>query len=135
MMSQDFDDYTRPVEAVVRQERDDAMVRSVPLKAADRRWLFERWCELNPQAMAEIEQTACSIDARGKRVSAKYLIEKQRYEGSYKLIGVPFTDQLGEEHVYAINNSDSALISRWLLERHPGMRVEIRHSMFDEEEP
>ena len=46
----------------------------------------------NPKALREIELTALAIDARGLRVSTKYLIEKQRYEGTTKLVGVPFVD-------------------------------------------
>lgn len=125
----DFDDLTQPVEAVVREER--RCVRSLPLKAEDRRFLFREWCELNPSALREIDLTACAIDARGLQVSTKYLIEKQRYEGRARLVGVPFFDGAGCEHIYGINNSDSPLLARWLLDRHPKMRIELRRSMFD----
>jgi hypothetical protein len=67
------------------------------------------------------------------RVSTKYLIEKQRYEGTTKLVGVPFVDDQGNEHTYGINNSDSSLLARWLLERNPKLRIELRTSMFDKE--
>lgn len=127
----DTDDYTLPLEAVMRRERSH--VYPVPLKVADRKYLFEEWCEKNPKALHEIELTALAIDARGMRVSTKYLIEKQRYEGTVKLVGVPFFDDQGHEHEYAINNSDSALLARWLLRRHPDMRIELRASMFDTE--
>lgn len=127
----DTDDYTRPLEAVMREER--ARAYPVPLRAEDRKELFREWCGMNPKALREIELTAIAIDARGLRVSTKYLIEKQRYEGSCPLVGVPFIDGNGTEHVYKINNSDSALMARWLLDRHPGMRVELRKSMFDKE--
>lgn len=127
----DTDDFTQPLEKVMREERRH--VYPVPLKAADRRALFNRWCELNPKALREIELTALAIDARGLRVSTKYLIEKQRYEGRAKLVGVPFFDNSGVEHAYCINNSDSSLLARWLLERNPGMRIELRKSMFDKE--
>lgn len=110
----DTDNYARPLEAVMREERQ--RVYSMPLKVADRRYLFAEWCEKNPKALREIELTALAIDARGLRVSTKYLIEKQRYEGTY-----------------GINNSDSSLLARWLLERHPEMRIELRTSMFDKE--
>lgn len=127
----DTDDFTQPLEKVMRDERRH--VYPMPLKAADRRALFNRWCELNPKALREIELTALAIDARGLRVSTKYLIEKQRYEGRVKLVGVPFFDDSGVEHTYGINNSDSSLLARWLLERHPSMRIELRKSMFDKE--
>ena len=115
----DTDDYTRPLESVMREERQ--RVYSIPLKVADRRYLFDEWCERNPKALREIELTALAIDARGLRVSTKYLIEKQRYEGTVKLVGVPFVDDQGNE------------LARWLLERHPEMRIELRTSMFDKE--
>lgn len=127
----DTDDYTQPLEAVMRHERSH--VYAVPLKVADRRYLFEEWCKKNPKALHEIELTALAIDARGLRVSTKYLIEKQRYEGTVKLVGVPFVDVQGNEHTYGINNSDSSLLARWLLERHPKLRIELRTSMFDKE--
>lgn len=78
----DTDNYTRPLEAVMREERQP---RPLPLKARDHMELFEEWVRINPDAMREIELTALAIDARGIRVSTKYLIEKQRYEGGAKL--------------------------------------------------
>ena len=125
----DLDDMTVPLEAVMARER--ATPRPLPLKAADRRWLFARWCELNPGPLREIELTAVAIDARGRRVSAKYLVEKLRYEYAGAIVGVPFVDGSGAEHRYSVNNSDTACLARWLLARHPGMRIETRRSMLD----
>lgn len=127
-----FDDLTQPLESVMYQER--MSVYPMPLKVSDRRELFDKWCERNPKALEQIELTALAIDARGMRVSSKYLVEKQRYEGAYKLVGVPFYDGNGIEHVYSINNTDTALISRWLLERHPKLNIEIRRSIYEKEE-
>ena len=127
----DVDDYTQPLESVMRQER--TAVYPVPLKLKDRQELFERWCKLNPQALRQIELTALAIDQRGLRVSTKYLIEKQRYEGTCELVGVPFRDGNGLEHVYAINNTDTPLLSRWLLEHHPDLNIELRKSIYDKE--
>ena len=126
-----IDDFTQPLESVIRQERME--VYPLPLKADDRRELFAKWCERNPKALKQIELTAISIDERGMRVSSKYLVEKQRYEGTCKLVGVPFYDGNGIEHVYSINNTDTALISRWLLERHPKLNIEVRHSIYEKE--
>ena len=81
-----------------------------------------------------MEMTALAIDARGMRVSTKYLVEKQRYEGQHKIRGVPFVDGNGFEHEYAVNNTDAPLISRWLLERHPKMNIETRKSVYDGKE-
>lgn len=127
----DADDYTRPLEAVMRDERKP---RPLPLKARDHMELFEEWVRINPEAMREIELTALAIDARGIRVSAKYLIEKQRYEGGARLNPVTFYDDGGNAHAYAICNTHTPLIARWLLKRHPGMGIWTKKSIFDETE-
>ena len=126
----DTDNYTQPLEAVMREERKP---RPLPLKARDHMELFEEWVRINPDAMREIELTALAIDARGIRVSTKYLIEKQRYEGAVKLVGVPFVDSNGVEHVYGINNTDTPLLARWLLKRHPKLNIKLRNSIYDKE--
>lgn len=125
----DTDDYTRPLEAVMRDERKP---RPLPLKARDHLELFEEWMRLNPDAMREIELTALAIDARGLRVSTKYLIEKQRYEGGARLNPVTFYDDQGMPHVYGINNTITPLLERWLLKRHPEMNIYVKHSYFDD---
>lgn len=124
------DDYTQPVEAVIAQER--AAIYPVPLKAKSYSELFTSWVEVNPDVMHEMEMVALSIDTRGMRVSTKYLIERMRYESRKSVVKVPFIDQYGVTHEYVINNTVTPLIGRWLLERHPEMRIEIRKSMFDE---
>lgn len=68
-----------------------------------------------------------------RRVSSKYLIERERYEGTETLHGVAFLDSEGEPHTYCINNSDSSLIARWLHEKYPDMDIRLRSSMFDGE--
>lgn len=123
------DDLTQPLEAVVAQER--RATYPLPLKVEYRRELFAEWCRLNPDALRQIELTAVAIDARGLRVSTKYLVEKQRYEGTAKLVGVPFVDDSGNEHEYSINNSDTPILARWLLERHPRMNIQLRESILD----
>ena len=40
-------------------------------------------------------------------------------------------DGNGQEHAYAINNTDTPLLSRWLLERHPDLKIETRKSIYD----
>lgn len=127
----DTDNYTQPLESVMREERKP---RSLPLKARDNMELFEEWVRINPDAMREIELTALAIVARGIRVSTKYLIEKQRYEGSAKLNPVTFYDDQGNPHTYGINNTITPLLARWLLERHPEMNIWTKHSLFDEME-
>ena len=120
----DVDDYTQPLDDVVRAEK--LATYPLPLKVEDRQRLFDEWCRLNPDAL--------DIDARGMRVSAKYLIERQRYEGSVKLVGVPFFDGDGVRHLYAINNTDTPLIARWLLGRHPDLDIETRKSVYGDKE-
>lgn len=61
----DVDDYTQPLESVMRQER--LATYPVPLKLRDRQELFKLWCELNPRALRQIELTALAIDQRGIR--------------------------------------------------------------------
>lgn len=123
------DDYTQPVEAVVAQER----LCASPLGASDIKALFEDWCRINPDALHEIELTALAIDSKGLRVSTKYLIERQRYEGRYKLNAVPWVDQYGGGHEWCIDNRITPCLARWLLARHPLMKVVCRKSMFDKE--
>lgn len=125
------DDYTQPLEAVMRSERK---TRPLPLKARDHKELFEEWVRLNPEAMREIELTALAIDARGIRVSTKYLIEKQRYEGHVKLNPVTFYDDEGTPHTYGVCNTITPTLARWLLSRHPQMNIWIKRSLFDETE-
>lgn len=128
----DLDNMAQPLESVIAQEK--MAVYPMPLRLQDRAELFKKWCELNPKTLRSIELTALAIDKRGMRVSTKYLIEKQRYEGSYKLVGVPFVDGNGEEHVYGINNTDTPLLSRWLLDKHPDLNIELRKSIYDTKE-
>jgi hypothetical protein len=126
----DNDDYTLPLEAVMASERR----RSLPLKRIDCMELFDEWVSLNPEAMRDIELAAIAIDARGMRVSAKYLIERERYESGIKLNPVTFYDDNGNQHTYGISNTITPLLARWLLKRHPGMRVITKKSFFDDEE-
>lgn len=121
--------YDATVGELVYRERTASY--PLPLRAKDRETLFVQWCRVNADALREMDEHAVAMQARGRRVSAKWLVEWERYEGEAKLRGIPFTDQHGSTHVYAINNSDTPLIARWLRERHPSMRIETRRSMFD----
>lgn len=126
-----LDDYTQSLEAVMAQER--ANPRPWPLRRRDKVELFETWLRLNPGAAREMELVAVSMHEKGFRVSAKYLVERQRYEGSVELVPVPFIDERGVEHCYGINNDITPMIARWLLGRHPEMRIATRRSVYDEE--
>ena len=56
----DTDNYTQPLEAVMRQERQ--RVYSMPLKVADRRYLFKEWCEKNQRRCAKSSLQRLAID-------------------------------------------------------------------------
>ena len=128
----DVDDYTQAVEAVAARERRNP--RSRPLRARDMKELFDEWLELNPGAVREIELTAVAISERGMRVSTKYLVEKQRYEGRSKHAPVPWFDADGCAHEFGICNSITPLLARWLLNLHPDMDIQTAKSMFDDGE-
>lgn len=62
----DTDNYTQPLEAVMREERQ--RVYSMPLKVADRRYLFKEWCE-EPKGAARDR----AYGARNRRTRASRL--------------------------------------------------------------
>ena len=64
-----------------------------------------------------------------------FVFEALRYETTLKVVAVPFVDYQGTRREYSANNSHTALFARWLLMRHPGMRVETRRSMCDGRRP
>ena len=98
-----------------------------PLTHEDREDLFRQWRELNLQLWHAIERHALWLYEKGhKRISTKYLVEWARYEYPIKAKGVPFTDHNGKSHVYCINNNDTALMGRLLLELHPELPIETR---------
>lgn len=127
----DLDDLSQPLESVMHQE---SKPRPLPLRAKDHRELFAEWCRLNPEALAEMERTAMELSARGRRISTKYLIEKQRYEGHARLTPVTFYDLSGNPHTYGVCNTITPLLARWLLGRHPDIDITIKHSIFDDKE-
>lgn len=105
-----------------------------PLSVTDRRELFALWCERNAMLLAIIETKALQLAADGhKRISTKYLVEWARYELPHiKAEPIPFEDEYGRTHSYSINNSDTAALGRWLLERHPDLPIDCRKSVLDE---
>ena len=102
------------------------LIYPVPLTPEDRADLFADWMEANPEAMAEIEAAAVAISWRGKRVSTRYLVERQRYEGKARLTPIPFRDVHGNVHSYGINNNDTPILARYLKEKYPDMDIELR---------
>lgn len=82
---------------------------------------------MNPEAWRYIENMALNLYRRGhKRVSTKFLIEACRYLWPHKTRGIPFVDQNGKSRVYGINNSDTPVMARVLLELHPELPIETR---------
>lgn len=98
-----------------------------PLQESDRRTLFDQWRDLNPMAWSYIVETAIALKTRGhKRISTKFLVEACRYLWPHKTVGVPFTDQNGKVRKYNINNNDTAIMARVLLEMYPDLPIETR---------
>lgn len=126
----DVDDYTQTVGHVMYEERR----YRYPLEPDAVRELWNVWRSMNRDAMRYIENQARVIDWQGKRVSAKYLVEKLRYESGIKLNAVPFTDTDGKEHTYGVSNTLTHFIGVWLKERNPRLDIEVKSSRFDEEE-
>ena len=124
-----FDDLTMPLELVVKSEKKPRLRN---LKAVDQVELFEQWIEKNEAALTEMESVALDICSRGGRVSARYLIERQRYEGRARINPVKFIDEYGDERSYAFSNNLAPLLARWLKSRHPNIPLVTRKSMFDE---
>lgn len=109
----------------------NAQRHDVPISATSRAVLFAEWCRRNPGPLAEIDHWALELYRHGRVVSAKYLIEKQRYEGTERAVGVQFFDQNGGEHYYAINNNDTPLLARRLLDKYPRMDVRTRRTSYE----
>ena len=59
----DVDDYTQPLESVMRQEQ--LAMYPVPLKLQDRQELFKLWCELNPRARRRLSECGSTYLRRG----------------------------------------------------------------------
>ena len=107
------------------------MSRPDDLAPERREALFDEWMRRNPGAIQVIELWAIDYDRRGLRVSTKLLVEKIRYDWPHKTHGVPFVDARGRQRTYSVNNNDTAVMARWLLRRHPGLRIETRESELD----
>lgn len=87
--------------------------------------LFEAFAEANPGAIRAMEAKAVSLDKRGLHVSAKYLVEWLRYESGIRINRVRYETPRGTRS-FALNNVITPYLARWLKERHPEMRIEIR---------
>lgn len=129
MVAQEMAQAAGRVADAIHAQRHD-----VPITASARAVLFAEWCRRNPGPLMEMEQWALELYRRGRVVSTKYLVEKQRYEGTERAEGVPFVDQVGRVHVYAINNNDTPLMARRLLEKYPRMDVRTRRTSYESAE-
>lgn len=124
----DCDDYTQPVESVITAEKRYKR----PLEPEAVRELWNVWKSINRRAMSYMEQQAEEIDWQGKKVSAKYLVEKLRYESGISLKAVKFLDSEGREHEYGISNTLTHFIGAWLKSRNPKLNIEVKRSRFDD---
>jgi hypothetical protein len=123
----DVEDYTQSVGSVMNAEKR----YRYPLDPGAVRELWMMWKQRNPEAMEYIEHQARSVSWTSGRVSAKYLVEKLRYESGIKLNAVPFVDEDGNERRYGISNTLTHFIGVWLKERHPELKIEVKKSRFD----
>lgn len=123
------EDYTQPVEKVIYEERKG---RS-PLTAAEVKLLFSEWKKVNQDAMSWLLSEAWHLHVRCGHVSAKYLIEKLRYESGIKVKPVVYFDARGKRREYTVSNDFTPLIARELQGVFPDMKIEKRKSRFDGE--
>ena len=93
--------------------------------------LWQEWKNKNTLAMHWFYTQAIGFYYRGARVSAKYLIEKLRYESGLRIESVPFTDNNGVLHTFGISNTLTPFIGRWLKMRIPELDIQINKSRFD----
>lgn len=93
--------------------------------------LWQEWKNKNPIAMDWFYMQAMRFNYRGDRVSAKYLIEKLRYESGLRIESVPFTDNHGVLHTFGISNTLTPFIGRWLKMRIPELDIQLNKSKFD----
>nr|DAR30298.1 MAG TPA: peptide chain release factor [Caudoviricetes sp.] len=93
--------------------------------------LWQEWKSKNYRAMDWFYFQAREFYYRGARVSAKYLIEKLRYESGLRIESVPFTDNHGVLHTFGISNTLTPFIGRWLKMRIPELDIQINKSRFD----
>lgn len=76
--------------------------------------LWQEWKNKNPRAMDWFFFQAREFYYRGARVSAKYLIEKLRYESGLR-----------------IESTLTPFIGRWLKMRIPELDIQLNKSRFD----
>lgn len=88
------------------------------------------WKRRNPRACAPLDEYAPRMQEREGRVSVRYVIERLRHDGGPRMDPIPFQDAYGQVHRHRVNDSDRALMGRWLARRHDGMRVMTRRSDF-----
>lgn len=114
-----FEDYDLTVEQVARAERK-------PRTPQDVLDSFVFWVSRNGEAMAEMREHALDLADRGRRVSAKYLVEWLRYEADARIVG-------DAEHEWKVPNEYTPLIARYLAIDSPQLKpfIEFKQSEFD----
>lgn len=114
-----FEDYDLTVQQVAAHERK----KKTPQEVLED---FESWLRDNSYAMQAMYQHALTLAFRGKRVSAKYLVEWLRYEADIPIQGLP-------DFEYKVSNDFTPLISRYLIKRCDWLKdyVVLKPSDFD----
>jgi hypothetical protein len=76
------------------------------------------WIDANPEAMSLIERFALQAKHAGRRIGARLLIERVRWELMVETRGSKFR----------VNNNVAPYVARALIEKHPGLDavLEIR---------
>lgn len=103
-----------------------------PLSTDDQRRLFALWASVNREYVETMVGWAEEIAESGGSVSVQRLIERARWDPNMAMQPITYTDIDGNVHRYKINHNDRALFGRWLKATHPGMRVNLRKSKFDD---
>lgn len=92
--------------------------------------VYDRWVEANPRAVAWLDRQAIAMNLTRNYVSARYLVEKLRYEPTApKVNPVHWVDWNGKLRTWTVPNVMNALISRCFKDM--GLKVVTQKSMFD----
>lgn len=99
---------------------DPAVVANNP-EHLDLRVAAAAWIEAHPHTTSLLLRFAREMAARGRRFSAKLLVERVRWECALSM------SSDGEyEAEYRINNNHTAYIARWLIQADPTLEKFLR---------
>lgn len=114
-----MDNYTLPLEAVVKQER-------LGDTAQQRVYAFAEWANQNPEAIRAMYRKALHL-ASNKYISVNYLFMWLRHESGVRINGV------AEPTGYKAPNHFATIFARYLVEQNPGLEelIRLNPSMYD----